>query len=162
LLSAIVAVCTVIALASRHLWVPRPTEVVAVASIVPTDTNEPIQPIVMPANLDARKIELGRKFFHDPILSEDNHVSCASCHDLAAGGTDRRVHSIGIHGSVGVINAPSVLNSGTNFTQFWDGRAPTLEKQIDDPLQSKIEMGSTWPEVISKLKTLRMTSGPLI
>jgi len=62
------------------------------------------------------------------------------------------VRSIGINGAVGVINAPTVLNSGFNFSQFWDGREPTLEKQIDGPLQSAIEMGSTWPEVIEKLK----------
>ena len=59
---------------------------------------------------------------------------------------------IGIHGAVGLINAPTVLNSGFNFSQFWDGRAPTLEKQIDFPVQDKLEMDSTWPEVIGKLK----------
>jgi cytochrome c peroxidase len=55
-------------------------------------------------------------------------------------------------GAVGVINAPTVLNSGFNFSQFWDGRAATLESQIDEPLQSKIEMDSTWPEAIAKIK----------
>jgi cytochrome c peroxidase len=52
----------------------------------------------------------------------------------------------------GGISAPTVLNSAFNFRQFWDGRAATLESQIDGPLQSNIEMGSTWPEVIRKLK----------
>ena len=46
----------------------------------------------------------------------------------------------------------TVLNSGFNFSQFRDGRASTLEQQIDGPIQSEIEMGSTWPELIEKLK----------
>jgi cytochrome c peroxidase len=57
-----------------------------------------------------------------------------------------------MNGAIGVINAPTVLNSALNLSQFWDGRALTLEKQIDEPVQSQIEMGSTWPEVINKLK----------
>jgi cytochrome c peroxidase len=117
------------------------------------ESHEPIQPIEARPDLDPRKIELGRKLFHNPQLSHNNQVSCASCHNLQTGGTDRKARSIGIDGALGIINAPTVLNSGFNFSQFWDGREPTLEKQIDEPLQSKIEMGSTWPEVIAKLKS---------
>ncbi len=115
------------------------------------DSDEPILPIERPRNLDARKVALGRKLFHDPRLSQDNSISCASCHILKAGGADHRARSIGIHGAVGLINAPTVLNSGLNFSQFWDGRAETLEAQVGEPIQSKIEMGSTWPEVVAKL-----------
>ena len=119
---------------------------------VVVQSNEPIQPIEPLSGLDPRKIELGRKLFHDPRLSHNDQLSCAHCHDLKTGGTDRKARSIGIDGTVGDINAPTVLNSGFNFSQFWDGRAATLESQIDGPLQSEIEMGSTWPEVIGKLK----------
>ena len=54
--------------------------------------------------------------------------------------------------AVGTINAPTVLNSGFSFSQFWDGRAETLEEQVGFPLQEHSEMGSTWEEVISKLR----------
>ena len=47
---------------------------------------------------------------------------------------------------------PTVFNSRFNFSQFWDGRAPTLEKQIEGPVQNKIETDSSCPEVIGKLK----------
>jgi cytochrome c peroxidase len=119
---------------------------------VVVQSNEPIQPIEPLSGLDPRKIELGRKLFHDPRLSHNDQLSCAHCHDLKTGGTDHKARSTGINGAVGNINAPTVLNSGFNFSQFWDGRAATLESQIDGPLQSNIEMGSTWPEVIEKLK----------
>ena len=37
--------------------------------------------------LDPDKVELGRALFHDTRLSADDTVSCATCHDLAKGGT---------------------------------------------------------------------------
>ncbi|MGH9545132.1 MAG: cytochrome-c peroxidase [Terriglobales bacterium] len=145
----------VIAISIVLLHLPRPGNTLAIEAKAasPIESNEPIQPIEALTDLDPRKIELGRKLFHDPELSHNNQVACANCHNLQMGGTDRRARSIGINGAVGIINAPTVLNSGFNFRQFWDGREPTLEKQIDEPVQSNIEMGSSWPEVIAKLKS---------
>ncbi|MGH7788549.1 MAG: cytochrome-c peroxidase [Candidatus Binatia bacterium] len=113
--------------------------------------NEPIRPIPLTVELDQRKVRLGGQLFHDPQLSRDGRVSCASCHDLARGGVDHRPRSIGIDGAEGEVNAPTVLNSGFNFKQFWDGRADTLEAQVDGPLQHAKEMGSSWAVVISRL-----------
>ena len=112
---------------------------------------EPINPIPTRTELNPDKVALGRALFHDPTLSKDGSISCASCHDLRAGGGDGRRVSIGIGGKPGVINSPTVFNAGLNFKQFWDGRANTLEAQIDGPIQSSIEMGSLWPEVVAKL-----------
>ena len=115
---------------------------------------EPIIPIplVQPTALDMHKLALGRKLFHDPRLSHDNSVSCATCHPLDRGGMDHRLQSMGINGQKGEINAPTVFNSAFNFAQFWDGRASTLEDQVDGPIQSAIEMGSTWDEILDKLR----------
>ncbi|MFN0118486.1 MAG: cytochrome c peroxidase [Elusimicrobiota bacterium] len=115
--------------------------------------NEPIQPIPEKINLDTRKVALGNKLFNDVRLSKNNTISCASCHDIQSGGDDGKVVSAGINGVMGGINAPTVLNSGFNFKQFWDGRVETLEDQIDGPLMNVVEMGSHWPEVIGKLKS---------
>ena len=112
---------------------------------------EPIKPIPETVNVDARKVELGRMLFHDPALSKDDTVSCASCHDLSAGGDDGLKVSTGIEDRAGSINSPTVFNVGFNFKQFWDGRAATLEDQIDGPVQNPVEMGSLWPEVVTKL-----------
>ncbi len=112
---------------------------------------EPIKPIPETVEVDPGKVALGRDLFHEPLLSKDDSISCASCHDLAAGGDDGRRVSLGIEGKEGTINAPTVFNVGLNFKQFWDGRAKTVEDQIDGPVQSPIEMGSLWPEVVAKL-----------
>jgi cytochrome c peroxidase len=111
-----------------------------------------VKPLPITTNLDPRKVALGRALFHEPKLSHDNTISCASCHDLRGGGADGREHSVGIHGTVGTINAPTVFNSAANFKQFWDGRAATLEEQVNGPVQSPAEMGSNWDEIVTKLQ----------
>lgn len=113
---------------------------------------EPILPIPLGQSFDVRKVALGKRLFHDPMLSRDRSVSCASCHSLQQGGVDGRSRSIGIGGETGPINAPTVFNAGLNFRQFWDGRAESLESQVDGPLQAPAEMGATWDEVITRLR----------
>lgn len=116
------------------------------------DQREPITPIPLSIALNPEKVRLGNRLFHDPRLSRGNTVACASCHILSQGGADGKARSIGVAAQQGVINSPTVFNSSLNFRQFWDGRAATLEDQIDGPLANPLEMGSTWPETIGKLK----------
>ena len=112
---------------------------------------QPIKPVPDDVGVNPEKVVLGRALFHDPRLSKDNTTACVSCHDLANGGDDGRRFSVGVDGNVGPINAPTVFNAGLNFRQFWDGRASTLDQQIDGPVQSAVELGSLWPEIIAKL-----------
>lgn len=102
-------------------------------------------------NLNANKVMLGKSLFHDIRLSANNTISCANCHNLSTGGVDHRNRSVGVNGEVGSVNSPTVFNSGFNFVQFWDGRAVSLEEQIDGPLNNPKEMASSWPQVIQKL-----------
>ena len=113
--------------------------------------NEPLRAIPTDMGTNPEKVALGRALFHDPRLSKDNSTACVSCHDLASGGDDGRKVSIGVDGKLGPINAPTVFNVGLNFKQFWDGRANTLRHQIDGPVQSPVELGTLWPDVIEKL-----------
>jgi cytochrome c peroxidase len=94
---------------------------------------------------------LGRTLFHDPLLSKDNTVSCASCHALDKGGTDRAQYSTGVGGAKGHINSPTVYNAALNTLQFWDGRAKDLVEQAGGPVGNPIEMGSHWPDVVQKV-----------
>ncbi len=112
---------------------------------------EVIQPVPDSVEADAAKVALGDRLFHDTRLSKDNSISCASCHALDRGGTDRRQYSIGVGNAEGGINSPTVYNSGLHFVQFWDGRAADLEEQADGPVNNPIEMASNWDEVCAKL-----------
>src|SRR5437016_8834991 len=87
------------------------------------------------------KIALGQKLFFDGRLSADGTVACASCHNPERAFTDGKPTSIGIHGRAGQRNAPTILNALYNKTQFWDGRAKTLEDQAALPIVNSIEMG---------------------
>jgi cytochrome c peroxidase len=111
-----------------------------------------IPPLRAVKGLNQAKVTLGEQLFSDPILSDNNTVSCATCHILDMGGTNQLPISVGINNGVQKINVPTVFNSSLNFKQFWDGRANSLEEQIDGPITNPLEMGSTWPEVVSRLK----------
>jgi cytochrome c peroxidase len=87
------------------------------------------------------KIALGQKLFFDGRLSADGTVACSSCHNPAQAFTDGRPSSVGIKGRVGQRNAPTILNALYNKTQFWDGRAQTLEEQATFPIVNPVEMG---------------------
>ena len=113
---------------------------------------EPISPIPLDIKLDARKVTLGWRLFHDRQLSHNNTIACVDCHNLAKGGMDGLPRPIGMGKKEGVINTLTVFNSGFNFRLFWDGRAATLEEQMNFPLQHPAEMASTWPEVVAKLE----------
>ena len=62
---------------------------------------------------------------------------------------------MGIHHAFGQRNAPTVLNALFNTLQFWDGRAPTLEKQIEGPTVNPVEMGNkNLDDVVAKVKAI--------
>jgi cytochrome c peroxidase len=119
---------------------------------LPGDATEPLTPIPLQTALDAKKVALGERLFHEGRLSADGSVACAHCHNLSRGGVDRLPHSLGIDGQEGSVNAPTVFNSGYNFRLFWDGRAASLEDQVDGPLHNPIEMASSWPKAIAALQ----------
>ena len=112
---------------------------------------EPILPIPLEVKLDAKKVALGDKLFHDKRFSADNTIACASCHGFDKGGADGLPVPIGIKGVKGPINVPTVFNSGFNFRQFWDGRAESLEIQMDGPVHDPKEMDSNWVDILVKL-----------
>lgn len=114
-------------------------------------TSEPIQPIPLEHKQDPAKAQVGRQLFNDKRLSKDNTVACASCHNLPKGGADGLRQSLGVGGSKGAVNSPTIFNSAFNFRQFWDGRANSLEAQIDGPIHDPREMATNWADVVKKL-----------
>lgn len=100
----------------------------------------------MPAPADnpttPAKVALGERLFHDPMLSRDHTVSCASCHDVRDGaGADGRATAVGVTGVAGKRNSPTVWNAAYQARLFWDGRAGSLEEQAKGPPLNPDEMG---------------------
>lgn len=111
----------------------------------------PITPLPLAPDYHIEQAQLGKQLFFDPLLSKDQTLSCASCHDPGQGGADGRSLSVGVGGKLGGANAPTVFNSSLNFVQFWNGRARTLEEQALGPIQNPVEMNLEIPELLARL-----------
>jgi cytochrome c peroxidase len=108
---------------------------------------------VPPGNpVTVETIALGRKLFHDPILSMNDTVSCASCHNPRLGFADGRKASTGVDGKTGTRNAPTVVNAAYGRIQFWDGRAESLEDQAGGPIANPLEMNQGHDVCVAKLE----------
>lgn len=103
--------------------------------------------------LSPAKVALGKKLYLDTRLSVDNTISCNSCHKLSSFGVDNEPTSPGHKGQRGGRNSPSSFNAALHATQFWDGRAATVEKQALGPILNPIEMAMpSEAEVLARLK----------
>lgn len=98
-------------------------------------------------------IALGRRLYYDPGLSADGTVSCATCHAPDLSFRDGKALSNGVAGQLGSRRAPTVVNAAYNTLQFWDGRAPSLEKQAEGPLTNPVEMANTLEGVVNYVQS---------
>lgn len=134
---------------SHPVWLFLLLALCANATAAPLD--EPLKPLPAVPQQDAKKVELGRRLFHDSRLSINNTLSCASCHQLDKSGADTRALSNGFDGQPVAVNTPTVFNASLNFRQFWDGRVETLEEQSNVVITSPHEMGSDWNTVVQRI-----------
>jgi len=100
------------------------------------------------------KAELGRMLFFDPILSKNQDMSCATCHNPSLGFSDGLPTAQGSDSNPLPRNTLSLWNAGYETILFWDGRAPTLEAQMSVPLHAENEMGGNDTETVSRLKAI--------
>jgi len=131
---------------------PKPAEAAAFEVKVPLGL--PPLPIPEDNPMTAEKVELGKMLYFDKRLSKDGTISCATCHDPKIAWTEAKATSTGFGNQVGGANSPTVINAAYATTQFWDGRAKTLEEQALGPIENPIEMGHSLPEMISTLNKL--------
>ncbi len=99
------------------------------------------------------KVELGRMLYFEKRLSKNHDLSCNSCHDLAKYGVDNQPTSEGHKKQHGDRNSPTVYNAAGHLSQFWDGRAETVEAQASGPMMNPVEMAMAGPESIIETLT---------
>jgi cytochrome c peroxidase len=97
------------------------------------------------------KVELGKMLYFDPRLSLSGTLSCATCHDPNLGYSNGAPVAVGHEHALGGRNTPTVLNAAFATTQFWDGRAPSLEEQAGGPMTAGVEMAGIPEEIVQKL-----------
>jgi cytochrome c peroxidase len=101
-----------------------------------------------------QQIDLGRYLFFDPVLSANGKISCATCHNPKKGFSDGLASSIGIDDYPLQRAAPSLWNVAYLKLLYWDGRASSLEEQMQGPLFSEHEMGNTPEKLIQTINSI--------
>jgi len=96
-------------------------------------------------------VALGKKLFNDERFSEDNTISCASCHKQSSAFADQHAQAVGVYGRVGLRNVPPIQNMAFMTFYNWDGNILQLEKQPLVPIITHEEMNSSILEVIGKI-----------
>lgn len=91
--------------------------------------------------ITAEKVLLGKTLYFDVRLSKGETQSCNTCHNLSTFGVDNLPTSPGDNGTLGTRNSPTVIHSGIQFSQFWDGRNKDVEEQAGGPVLNPVEMG---------------------
>lgn len=98
-------------------------------------------------------VKLGHKLFYDPILSQDNTISCGSCH-LSYTAFTHVDHALshGIRDSMGTRNSPALINLAWSKHFMWDGAVNHLDMQALTPINHPAEMGESTAHVVAKLQ----------
>ncbi len=107
--------------------------------------------------ISKNKLLLGRVLFYDPILSEDNSISCVNCHSPFNAFThvDHKL-SHGIHDSIGTRNSPALMNLAWQPYFMWDGAISHLDRQALAPIANSDEMNETIEHVVLKLQKSKL------
>jgi len=153
LILALLALCHIlVSCQQKSTPAPRPgAKPVGTPIQITAPLGLPLVPIPVDNAPTAETVALGRRLYYDTALSVDNTVSCASCHDPKTGFSDGEQFSDGVRKQKGNRNSSTVFNTAYYATQFWDGRAPSLEKQAEGPVANPVEMGNTLEGVERKL-----------
>ena len=88
---------------------------------------------------DPRAQAFGELLYFSTLLSADQTVSCASCHDPALGLGDGQTTSTGLLQPTRR-HAPHLWNIGYQRWFYWDGRRDSLWSQALSPIEDRNEM----------------------
>lgn len=99
-----------------------------------------------------KKVALGKKLFYDVSLSGTGR-SCASCHQPDKAFTDGLIKNTNIHNRKKLLdrNTPTLINAALQSNYFYDMRVLTLEDQVRDVIENKVEMGSALQDVVQRI-----------
>lgn len=99
------------------------------------------------------KVALGHQLYYDARLSADGSRSCYSCHVCEHGLTDGKPVAEGALGRTLTRSSPSLWNIGYHTEFYWDGRAPSMERQAM-AAWTGANMGADADEVVAALNEI--------
>ncbi|MEI4484540.1 MULTISPECIES: cytochrome-c peroxidase [unclassified Phyllobacterium] len=131
---------------------------ITITTALSVESRDSLSPLPAPSALNMGKVELGRKLFHDPILSKKQTLSCSTCHDLAAGGTVHSKRTTGYDGKMHEFNSTTVFNVGNNYRLGWRGRFTSLTLQNEKILLDENLMANSWEVLLPRLNAMNSYS----
>ena len=98
-------------------------------------------------------IELGKALFYDALLSQDNSLSCGSCHQQSAGFVQfDHALSHGVNDHFTKRNSMPLANMVWSTSFGWDGGVHELNLFAVSPITNPVEMAETMPNVLNKIR----------
>jgi len=101
------------------------------------------------------KVLLGKMLFFDRRLSLSKQIACASCHDPELGWGDGKHLAYGHNRQNGKRNSMTIFNTAYYDRLFWDGRAASLEDQVQFPVQDKAEMAQSLKVMVKNVRKIK-------
>jgi len=102
--------------------------------------------------LSKERWELGKRLFFDPVLSVDRSISCSTCHKPEFAFSDGLKVSEGVEHRLGKRNAPTLANVAYHPYFTREGGVPTLEMQVQVPIQEHNEFDFNINLIAERLK----------
>ncbi len=113
------------------------------------------RPVPVENPITPEKVALGQRLFRERLLSRDRSIACVDCHQPKLAFTDGRAKAVGVYGRQGPRSVPTLVNRAWGKSFFWDGRMPTLEEQVVQPILAETEMDLTLDEAVELLRGKR-------
>lgn len=108
---------------------------------------------VLKENEDSADLRsLGKLLFNDPIISNDEKISCATCHQSGKAFADGIPKSLSnVQGKTVLRNSPTLINAVYSDRYFYDLRAFTLEQQVEHVIFNTDEFNTAYNVILKKL-----------
>jgi cytochrome c peroxidase len=121
----------------------------------PTPAGLPAVPWPADNPYSPARAELGKLLFFDGRLSANGVVSCAFCHEPDHAFAGSAPFSKGVSGKLESRHTPTLINRAWGKSEFWDGRAPTLESQVTAAVTNPDEMGLTEDLAVQRIRGIK-------
>jgi len=98
--------------------------------------------------------KLGRILFYDRVLSINNSISCASCHQSSSAFANlNQPVSHGFKQCTGTRNTPALFNLAWQKEFMWDGRVKQLQLSSHNAITNPCEIANSIGGAVEKLRT---------
>jgi cytochrome c peroxidase len=120
--------------------------------VLPHPKGFPVYKSELTNELTETRIALGKKLFYETRLSDDNSLSCGSCHKTEFAFADSAKLSTGIRNQTVFRNTQPLFNLAWSPHFFRDGGVNHLHLAALNPIQNPVEFDNSLLEIVNRLQ----------